>query len=58
MSGEFAAHAEGRKQLRMEFFYREMRQKLGVLMDDGEPAGGQWSFDRDNRKCFGKQGPT
>ncbi len=54
---EFAAHADGRKQLRMEFFYREMRQKTGVLMDDGKPAGGEWNFDHENRESFGKDGP-
>jgi len=54
---DFARHASGRKQLRMEFFYREMRQRYGVLMDAGEPAGGVWNFDHDNRKSFGKQGP-
>ncbi len=54
---EFRAHAEGRKQLRMEYFYREMRRRHGVLMDDGEPAGGRWNFDKENRKSFGKTGP-
>jgi deoxyribodipyrimidine photolyase-related protein len=54
---EFAAHAQGRKQLRMEFFYREMRRKHSVLMDGDEPAGGQWNFDADNRDAFGKDGP-
>ncbi len=54
---EFAKHAEGRKQLRMEFFYREMRQKTGVLMEKGKPVGGQWNFDHDNRGSFGKSGP-
>ncbi len=54
---EFAAHAKDRKQLRMEFFYREMRVKTGVLMDDGKPAGGEWNFDHDNRESFGKDGP-
>lgn len=50
--GEFAAWAEGRKQLRMEFFYREMRRKTGFLMEGGEPVGGQWNFDADNRKSL------
>ena len=54
---EFAAHAEGRKQLRMEFFYREMRKRHAVLMDAGKPAGGDWNFDAENRKTFGKHGP-
>jgi len=54
---EFAKHAQGRKQLRMEFFYREMRQRTGVLMEEGKPAGGQWNFDPENRGSFGKAGP-
>lgn len=53
----FLKHAAGRKQLRMEFFYREMRQHTGVLMDNGKPIGGQWNFDHDNRESFGKSGP-
>lgn len=54
----FAAHAKGRKQLRMEYFYREMRREHGVLMDGAEPAGGQWNYDSDNRAGFGKAGPV
>lgn len=54
---EFAAHAKGRKSLRMEYFYREQRQRHGVLMQDGQPEGGQWNFDADNREAFGAQGP-
>ena len=46
---EFNAWAEGRKALRMEFFYRQMRRKTGLLMDGDQPEGGQWNFDRDNR---------
>ena len=48
---EFAAWAEGRKQLRMEWFYREMRRKTGLMMEGDQPAGGQWNFDHDNRKA-------
>ena len=54
---EFAAHAKGRKQLRLEYFYRELRQRHGVLMDGKQPAGGQWNFDADNRESFGPAGP-
>ncbi|MFM8735192.1 MAG: cryptochrome/photolyase family protein [Pirellulales bacterium] len=54
---EFAAHAAGRKQLRLEYFYRPLREKFGVLMDDGEPAGGHWNFDAENRGAFPKSGP-
>ncbi|MFM7752516.1 MAG: cryptochrome/photolyase family protein, partial [Opitutaceae bacterium] len=55
---EFREHASGRKQLRMEFFYREMRRRHRVLLDDAdEPLGGQWNFDHDNRESFGREGP-
>ena len=54
---EFAEHAKGRKQLRLEYWYRALRQKTGILMDKGKPVGGQWNFDADNRNSFGKQGP-
>ncbi|MCU0908653.1 MAG: cryptochrome/photolyase family protein [Rhodobacteraceae bacterium] len=47
---EFESWADGRKALRMEFFYREMRRKTGLMMDGDQPAGGQWNFDHDNRK--------
>ncbi len=56
-NAEFAAHTEGRKQLRMEYFYREMRQRHAVLMEKGKPVGGAWNFDSENRKTFGKEGP-
>jgi len=48
---EFDAWAEGRRELRMEYFYRHMRRRHGILMEpDGEPAGGRWNFDAENRK--------
>ncbi|WP_300548415.1 cryptochrome/photolyase family protein [Roseovarius sp.] len=47
---EFSTWAEGRKELRMEYFYREMRRKTGYLMEGGKPAGGKWNYDHDNRK--------
>ena len=47
---DFAAWADGRKQLRMEFFYRDMRKRHNILMDGGEPAGGQWNYDPENRE--------
>ena len=46
----FAAWAEGRKTLRMEWFYREMRRRTGLLMQGDKPVGGQWNFDSENRK--------
>ena len=41
----------GRKQWLMEHFYRHMRRRYALLMEaDGQPCGGQWNFDHDNRK--------
>ena len=57
---DFAAHARGRKSLRMEYFYREQRRRHSVLMDpqnEGAPLGGKWNFDAENREAFGAAGP-
>ena len=54
---DFAAHAKDRKQLRLEYWYRELRHKNGILMEGSKPVGGQWNFDADNRESFGKAGP-
>ncbi len=55
---EFREWAKDRKSLVMEFFYREMRKKLGVLVDkEGRPRGGDWNYDKENRKPFGKETP-
>ena len=54
---EFAAHAQGRKQLRLEYWYRALRQKTGILMQGGKPVGGAWNFDAENRAAFGVDGP-
>lgn len=58
---QFRKWAGTSKSFRMEFFYRKMRHQYRVLMskDSGgtEPLGGQWNFDADNRKSFGKAGP-
>jgi len=47
---DFAGWAKGRKALRMEYFYRDMRRKTGLMMEGDDPAGGQWNYDHDNRK--------
>lgn len=55
---EFKEWVANKKELRLEYFYRLMRKKHHVLIDqDGNPEGGQWNFDRDNRKPFPKKGP-
>lgn len=47
---EFRKWSKDRKNLRMEYFYREMRKKYSILMDGDQPVGGKWNFDIENRK--------
>ena len=56
-NARFAAHVRGKRSLRMEYFYREMRREHGVLMEGKQPCGGEWNFDADNRESFGPSGP-
>ena len=49
-AAEFRAWADGKQALRMEFFYREMRRRTGLLMDGEQPVGGRWNYDSENRK--------
>ncbi len=53
----FEDWAGTRKQLRLEYFYRFMRERHGILMDGAQPAGGKWNYDSENRRSFPKQGP-
>lgn len=46
----FSNWSKTRKQLRMEYFYRQMRKKYSILMQGDEPEGGQWNYDFKNRK--------
>ena len=51
---EFIAWARGRRGLRMEFFYRDMRRRHGFLMDGDQPEGGAWNYDVENRASLPK----
>lgn len=55
---EFAEWAKGYKQLRLEYFYRMMRKRFGIMMDGDEPLQGRWNFDAENRGAFPKGGPS
>ena len=55
---EFVKWASTKKELRLEYFYRLMRKNHHILLDsEGNPEGGQWNFDQDNRKPYPKKGP-
>jgi len=43
-----------RKSYVMESFYRDIRKRLGILMDDGQPLGGKWNYDHQNRETLKK----
>lgn len=47
---ELAEFFKGKKMLLMESFYRMMRKKYDILMDAGQPVGGKWNYDHENRK--------
>lgn len=47
----FDGWAQDRRNWIMEYFYREMRRRSGLLVDSGgQPLGGRWNFDSENRK--------
>jgi len=43
---------KGKKRYLMESFYRHMRRKYDILLDNGKPSGGKWNYDRFNRGCY------
>lgn len=49
---DFGAWSHGKKQLTMEYYYRSRRKALNILMDGDAPTGGEWNYDKDNRKAF------
>ncbi|MEO0325642.1 MAG: cryptochrome/photolyase family protein [Myxococcota bacterium] len=52
----FASYLEGAGRPFMATFYKQERTRLGLLLDGGgEPQGGKWSFDEDNRKKLPRQ---
>ena len=54
---DFDTYALGRKQLRLEYFYRELRRRHNILMNGTLPEGGAWNFDSENRSSFSSAGP-
>lgn len=52
---EFSLWVKNRKNLRMEYFYREMRKKYSILMDGNKPIGSKWNYDHENRKSPPKE---
>jgi (6-4)DNA photolyase len=56
---DFAAATEKGPPWRMDAFYRQVRRRLGILMDDaGKPEGGRFSFDGENREPWSGEPPA
>ncbi len=53
----FGKPGKGRQYL-MERFYRHMRQSTGIMMEDGQFAGGKLSYDEQNRERYRSQIPV
>lgn len=49
---DFSALTAAGKTGRMEYFYREMRRRTGLLMEGSKPVGGAWNLDHENRKAL------
>ncbi|MBN1817918.1 MAG: cryptochrome/photolyase family protein [Sedimentisphaerales bacterium] len=55
-SREAVLHLVGEKEhFSMASFYIRQRKRLGILIEDGKPVAGQWSFDPQNRRRLPKQ---
>ncbi len=51
---DYQVFSKDKKFLMMKNFYIQQRKKLDILMADGSPIGGKWSFDEENRKKLPK----
>jgi deoxyribodipyrimidine photolyase-related protein len=49
---DLAEHFQGKKRYLMESFYRQMRRRHDILIDDGRPTGGKWNYDQSNRQRY------
>jgi deoxyribodipyrimidine photolyase-related protein len=49
---DLAHHFRGKKRYLMESFYRQIRRRHDILMDDGKPVGGKWNYDQSNRQRY------
>ena len=50
----FSEWSADKKSLVQEYYYRWLRKKYSLLMEDNKPLGGKWNFDKDNQKSISK----
>ncbi len=55
---DFTTSQGKKKTWRMDAFYRQVRQRTGILMEEGKPLGGKYSFDAENRKPWSGEPPA
>ena len=54
-SQNISKYFQGKKRFFLTAFYIDERKRLKILLDEsGDPIGGQWTFDSDNRKKLPK----
>ena len=51
---DFSEWAKDKKSLVQEYYYRWLRKKYNLLMEDNKPLGGKWNFDKENQKSISK----
>lgn len=55
---DFRIYADNHPGLLLEAFYRWMRKRHEILLTQtGEPEGGKWNYDAQNRDSFKRHGP-
>jgi deoxyribodipyrimidine photolyase-related protein len=54
---DFERVFQGKKRLLMETFYRDMRKRYDILMENGKPEGGKWNYDKQNRNRYDERLP-
>ena len=55
---DFEAAGDPEGPWRQDAFYRAVRQRTGLLMEEGSPAGGKYSHDADNREFWPGEPPA
>jgi deoxyribodipyrimidine photolyase-related protein len=51
---EVEDYFEGKKRVMMADFYKKMRHRYSILLQDGKPQGGKYSLDEENREPLPK----
>ncbi|MCX7847567.1 MAG: cryptochrome/photolyase family protein [bacterium] len=49
---------QGKQRLSLTSFYIAQRKRMGILLDNGKPRGGRWTYDTANRQPLPKNLPV